>query len=150
MTQWSLLLLDQGTVMQRVNKEKSDPWPLGTPKMIVLLKVPLYFLLGNLYINFRLLWEPTSKLIASYAQGMDVTDFWEVYRQRLHLATQQITCSKEEPASFPLSREYVDVWILTRPCLIKRYSCRTLWMYVRFEPAMAAVLTFKLNKLRGP
>jgi hypothetical protein len=78
--------------------------------MIVLLKVPLYFLLGNLYINFQLLWEPTSKLIASYAQGMNISDFWEVFREKLHLAKQQITGFRQEATSFiPLNCEYINV-----------------------------------------
>lgn len=53
-------------------------------------KVPLHHLLGTLYINFQLLWEPTGKLISSYAHGMQLSDFWSVFGDQLRLAAVQI------------------------------------------------------------
>ncbi|XP_068083874.1 small subunit processome component 20 homolog [Anabrus simplex] len=52
-------------------------------------KMPLQYLLGVLYINFQLLWEPTIKLIVSHARGMQIDDFWEVFSNRLVLAAKQ-------------------------------------------------------------
>ncbi|XP_047005132.1 small subunit processome component 20 homolog [Schistocerca americana] len=53
-------------------------------------KVPLHHLLGTLYINFQLLWEPTGKLISSYARGMQLSDFWSVFGDQLRLAAVHI------------------------------------------------------------
>ncbi|CAD6242799.1 GSCOCG00009582001-RA-CDS, partial [Cotesia congregata] len=39
---------------------------------------PLYFLLGNFFVNFSLLWEPVSQIIATYATG-EFTDFWPTF-----------------------------------------------------------------------
>jgi hypothetical protein len=74
----------------------------------------MYFLLGNLYINFQLLWEPTSKLIASYAHGMNITEFWEVFGEKLHLAAQQIKVFNQEKVPLlSLKCEYIYTPILT-------------------------------------
>ncbi|KAG7189774.1 hypothetical protein KM043_017437 [Ampulex compressa] len=43
---------------------------------------PLRYLLGNLYINFSLLWDPVSKIIASYA-NKDYTIFWSIFLSEL-------------------------------------------------------------------
>ncbi|PSN56059.1 hypothetical protein C0J52_11812, partial [Blattella germanica] len=53
-------------------------------------KVPLHFLLGNLYINFQLLWEPTMKIISTHAHGLSLVEFWDVFKERLQLTVQQI------------------------------------------------------------
>lgn len=45
--------------------------------------VPLKYLLGVLYINFQLLWQPVFAIITSYAQGMPAKVFWEVFSQKL-------------------------------------------------------------------
>ncbi|XP_063970096.1 small subunit processome component 20 homolog [Lytechinus pictus] len=47
-------------------------------------KVPLKFLLGQLYINFQLLWEPVADLIKSHAYGMEKVSFWSVFTEALH------------------------------------------------------------------
>lgn len=52
--------------------------------------VPMNFLFGNLYINFKLLWEPVSKLIVSYAKMLPVGQFWPIFSDQLHLAVAQI------------------------------------------------------------
>lgn len=49
-------------------------------------------MIGALHINFKLLWEPLTKLIASHAAGLDKTVFWELYRQTLQDAT--LKCGK--------------------------------------------------------
>ncbi|KAK2574916.1 hypothetical protein KPH14_002607 [Odynerus spinipes] len=43
---------------------------------------PLRYLLGNLYINFSLLWNPVSKIIASYATK-ECNQFWPVFLSEL-------------------------------------------------------------------
>lgn len=50
---------------------------------------PLYFILGSLYVNFQLLWEPLQLLVTSYASGMTPADFWPVFHGHLTLATEQ-------------------------------------------------------------
>jgi hypothetical protein len=47
------------------------------------LQVPLRYLLGCLYINFKYLWEPVQKLIATHAQGLNKEDFWRIYLAHL-------------------------------------------------------------------
>ncbi|XP_074650347.1 small subunit processome component 20 homolog [Tubulanus polymorphus] len=51
------------------------------------MEAPLLFLLGNLYINFTLIWQPISNLIASYSEGMDRAPFWKLFAQQLKKAT---------------------------------------------------------------
>ncbi|XP_012255555.2 small subunit processome component 20 homolog [Athalia rosae] len=46
------------------------------------LKFPLHYLLGNLYVNFSLLWDPTMKLIASYARKQ-CDSFWPIFLSKL-------------------------------------------------------------------
>ncbi|XP_053970584.1 small subunit processome component 20 homolog [Hylaeus volcanicus] len=45
-------------------------------------EVPLRYLLGNLYINFSLLWEPVSKIIATYALK-ECEQFWSIFLTEL-------------------------------------------------------------------
>ena len=42
-------------------------------------RVPLQYLLSQLYVNFRPLWEPVLKLIESHAFTMEPAQFWSVY-----------------------------------------------------------------------
>lgn len=58
------------------------------------LQVPLRYLIGALHINFKLLWEPLTKLIASHAAGLDKTVFWELYRQTLQDAAHKCGMTK--------------------------------------------------------
>ena len=51
-------------------------------------QVALRFLIGSLYNNFSLLWEPIRSLIESHAHGLSRGLFWPVYSEHLeHLAT---------------------------------------------------------------
>ncbi|KAK3932177.1 Small subunit processome component 20-like protein [Frankliniella fusca] len=50
---------------------------------------PFYFILGSLYVNFQLLWEPLQLLVASYANSMTPAEFWPVFHGQLTLATNQ-------------------------------------------------------------
>lgn len=52
---------------------------------------PLRYLLGVLYMNFKLLWKPTIEIITSQANGMAVfEDFWQVFLNQLHVALKNI------------------------------------------------------------
>ncbi|XP_031356227.1 small subunit processome component 20 homolog [Photinus pyralis] len=52
--------------------------------------LPLRYLCGVLYMNFRLLWEPTINIIATHAQGMELNEFWEVFAGELKLAAANV------------------------------------------------------------
>ncbi|XP_003702176.2 small subunit processome component 20 homolog [Megachile rotundata] len=53
-------------------------------------KFPLQYLLGNLYINFSLLWEPVSKIIATYADK-NCEQFWSIFLAELKHEHQALT-----------------------------------------------------------
>ncbi|GLV33838.1 uncharacterized protein CBL_11277 [Carabus blaptoides fortunei] len=52
--------------------------------------VPLRYLLGALYMNFQLIWEPIINIITSYAHGMNVNQFWEIFSKELLDAVERI------------------------------------------------------------
>lgn len=56
--------------------------------------VPLRYLCGTLYINFRLLWEPVIKIIATHAYGPKHV-FWDIFGQELKQAVEKIKCPAE-------------------------------------------------------
>uniref|UniRef100_A0A6P7FQB3 Small subunit processome component 20 homolog n=1 Tax=Diabrotica virgifera virgifera TaxID=50390 RepID=A0A6P7FQB3_DIAVI len=57
--------------------------------------LPLRYLCGTLFINFQLLWEPVIKIITSYANGMEINTFWEIFGEELKLAPQLISSPPE-------------------------------------------------------
>ncbi|GAB1607823.1 small subunit processome component 20 homolog [Argonauta hians] len=54
--------------------------PVASPRF---LQVPLRYLIGNLFINFKPIWDPVHRLIASHAISMTRDSFWEVYGSQL-------------------------------------------------------------------
>lgn len=52
--------------------------------------IPLKYLLGVLYINFQLIWEPVISIITSYAHGMAINLFWEVFSKKLFETDEHI------------------------------------------------------------
>ncbi|KAM3959212.1 small subunit processome component 20 homolog [Aphomia sociella] len=44
---------------------------------------PLTYMLGVLYFNFKLLWEPVSEFIAGYGNSMTVDEFWPTFHKAL-------------------------------------------------------------------
>lgn len=48
------------------------------------------FLLGLLYRNFKLIWEPSLSIIKDYAQLFSVDDFWNIYKQQLASSAEAI------------------------------------------------------------
>lgn len=51
-------------------------------------KVAARYLIGSLFVNFKLLWEPTRKLIASHARGLGNKEFWELFHTELKRAAE--------------------------------------------------------------
>lgn len=52
-------------------------------------QVPLRYLIGCLFVNFKLLWEPVRALLASHANSMDTDAFWDVFTPALQLAAEK-------------------------------------------------------------
>lgn len=52
--------------------------------------IPLKYICGVLYINFQLLWEPVTKIIATYAQGLKTDEFWNFFGIELKKAMNNI------------------------------------------------------------
>uniref|UniRef100_A0A4W3ITH8 UTP20 small subunit processome component n=1 Tax=Callorhinchus milii TaxID=7868 RepID=A0A4W3ITH8_CALMI len=50
--------------------------------------VPLWYLIGMLYINFSPLWDPVVELIVSHANEMENKTFWQVYYEHLDRANE--------------------------------------------------------------
>ncbi len=51
-------------------------------------QVALKFLIGCLYINFTLLWEPLLDLIQSHATKLGRDEFWEIWGRHLKSAAE--------------------------------------------------------------
>ena len=62
-------------LLQRIDYERIAPLLRALPDP-ALAQVPLTYLLGALYTNFTLLWEPLAVLIAGYGNGMPRNTFW--------------------------------------------------------------------------
>ncbi|CAH1645371.1 unnamed protein product [Spodoptera littoralis] len=43
----------------------------------------LNYMLGTLYVNFKLLWEPVTEFIAGYGNSLNVDDFWPTFHSAL-------------------------------------------------------------------
>ncbi|XP_078664356.1 small subunit processome component 20 homolog isoform X2 [Branchiostoma floridae x Branchiostoma belcheri] len=52
-------------------------------------QVALRCLIGQLYVNMKLLWKPVTDLIKSHAHGMDLKEFWPVWREHLKQAAER-------------------------------------------------------------
>lgn len=57
--------------------------------------IPLRYLCGTLYINFQLLWEPVTKIIASHAKGLEINTFWGIFGEELKNVCENIRDPKE-------------------------------------------------------
>lgn len=69
-------------------------------------KAPLQYLMSQLYINFRPLWEPVLKLIESHAFGMEATKFWSVYLPFMERVRQ---CQAEEIRDPAAEMDYLNL-----------------------------------------
>lgn len=43
-------------------------------------------------MNFQLLWEPVTKIIASYGQGLKTDEFWRFFGDELKKAMENVKC----------------------------------------------------------
>ncbi|XP_022238550.1 small subunit processome component 20 homolog [Limulus polyphemus] len=68
-------------------------------------RVPVYFLLGSLYNNFKLLWQPIQKLLESHAYGLGKS-FWDVYSAQLQKAIDDQGTSSAIQNSFQLNEAW--------------------------------------------
>ncbi|XP_076304449.1 small subunit processome component 20 homolog isoform X2 [Tachypleus tridentatus] len=68
-------------------------------------RVPVCFLLGSLYNNFQLLWQPIQKLLESHAYGLGKS-FWEVYSAQLQKATDNQGTSSAIHDSFKFNEAW--------------------------------------------
>lgn len=46
----------------------------------------LHYMLGVLYMNFKLLWEPVAEFIAEYGNALPVDEFWPTFHKALELS----------------------------------------------------------------
>ncbi|CAG9761397.1 unnamed protein product [Ceutorhynchus assimilis] len=81
--------------LQRLEKLTFDK-----PQMIMCNKtdfrlIPLRYLCGVLYMNFKLLWEPVSKIIESQAHGLDGNLFWDIFGVELKQVVEHIKVKPE-------------------------------------------------------
>ncbi|XP_021355382.1 small subunit processome component 20 homolog [Mizuhopecten yessoensis] len=63
-------------------------------------EVAVRYLIGSIFVNFKLLWEPTRKLIASHAKGLGNKGFWELFNSELMRAaakTEELLTGIEKP-----------------------------------------------------
>ncbi|XP_046556646.1 LOW QUALITY PROTEIN: small subunit processome component 20 homolog [Haliotis rubra] len=68
-------------------------------------KVPLYYLLGSLYVNFKLMWEPVRELVKGYAVGMEQDVFWSVMGDQLQLAAERAANDSSSVSSQSVTRD---------------------------------------------
>ncbi|RZB39164.1 small subunit processome component 20 -like, partial [Asbolus verrucosus] len=78
---------DQLQNLEKLNFDK--------PQMIMCNKtdfktIPLRYLCGCLYINFKLLWDPVMNIIETHAHGLKVDEFWGVYGEELKKVVERI------------------------------------------------------------
>lgn len=50
------------------------------------------FVLSMLSVNFKLLWDPVSRVLQSYAEGFAVPEFWSIYKKQLDLVLEAVNC----------------------------------------------------------
>ena len=71
-------------------------------------KAPLQYLLSQLYINFRPLWDPVLKLVESHAFSMESTKFWSVYLPFMESVRQ---CQAEEIRDPASEMDYLNLTV---------------------------------------
>lgn len=90
----------------------------------------LRYLLGSLYINFNLLWKPLTAIVATYAQTMPVTAFWEVFRGQLDMV---IECIRQPAVAYEASAglETTNNWLMDAFCT--SWECTDRPDYVNYR-----------------
>ncbi len=77
-------------LLQRIDYERVAPTLCRLQDDAALADLPLTYLLGALYTNFTLLWEPLCGLVASYGNGMPRSAFWSTFGGQLRRAAQDV------------------------------------------------------------
>ena len=72
-------------------------------------QVPLHFLIGQLFVNFRPLWQPLRKLIKTYACGMSLQQFWDIFGAELQSVTECIQNGRSVAEENPTINDERDV-----------------------------------------
>ena len=57
-------------------------------------QVPLQFLISQLFVNFRPLWQPLRNLLKTYACGMSLQQFWDIFGAEMQSVTEHIQNGK--------------------------------------------------------
>ncbi|XP_022111823.1 small subunit processome component 20 homolog [Acanthaster planci] len=84
-------------LLQKLSYDAVQPnVPIGNYK-----EVALRYLIGLLYINFQLLWQPIMELIKSHAYGMDKKSFWSVYSDHLLKVATLLETSQTKTTTNP-------------------------------------------------
>jgi hypothetical protein len=82
------------------------------------------FILGNFYVNFKLMWDPITSLIVSHAHGMDSHKFWAIFSNQLTLACERSKKKKEETKIANDCKISIRV---SGPKLINVFQMMSLW-----------------------
>ncbi|ESO91748.1 hypothetical protein LOTGIDRAFT_233343 [Lottia gigantea] len=74
-------------------------------------KVPVLYLIGNLFCNLALMWEKVKTLIATHAQGLEVDIFWEQFCSHLQKTADKFVKGDKEVAmeTEDDDEEYLDI-----------------------------------------
>ena len=83
---------EQLRYLEKFNQGKSQVRMAGET---IYKMVPLRYLCGVLYMNFKLLWDPVVDIISTHAKNTDVNDFWNVFVGELNLATGNVRNNME-------------------------------------------------------
>ncbi|XP_014242650.1 small subunit processome component 20 homolog [Cimex lectularius] len=77
-------------------------------------EVILKYLIGVLYINFKLIWEPVSNLIITYADTLKPNQFWSVFGKELDNVGKLIRDNiDEQPVVSPYNCEFLTEMYLS-------------------------------------
>ncbi|GJQ79470.1 hypothetical protein Trydic_g16323 [Trypoxylus dichotomus] len=113
--------------------------------------VPLRYLCGTLHMNFKLLWDPVIKIIASYANGLEMNTFWEIFVEELKTVVVKITQeeNKVEVCSFGcdfLDELFSNAYKIENKPDFSNYRL-LLWKAIRFFPEIAEAKTRDVSVL---
>ncbi|KRT84681.1 HEAT domain-containing protein [Oryctes borbonicus] len=70
--------------------------------------VPVRYLCGTLYMNFKLLWDPVIKIIASHANGLEMNTFWQVFVEELKMVVVNVAKEEDEIETCSFNCDLID------------------------------------------
>lgn len=80
--------------LQYLNKLNFDNIIITNLNDVKYKQLALRYLLGVLYMNFKLLWDPTIEIIATYASGLEPAQFWTIFCEQLENSIANSNSSK--------------------------------------------------------